>query len=71
MGCSELKFQYMCLSVDLVYNLVYNLLSLIYIIRSRNGISIGEIFFVNFMVRCTLFKWLMNFIRMVLSHVAI
>ena len=50
MGCSELNFTYMWLSVVLVYNLVYNLLSLIYIIRSRNGISIGEISFVNFMV---------------------
>ena len=35
MGCSELKFRYMCLSVFLVYSLVNSLFSVIYIVRSR------------------------------------
>ena len=61
MGCSQLKFKYRCLSVFLVYNLVFNLLSVINMFRSRNGISTGEISFVNFMVGCTVFKWLMTF----------
>ena len=60
MGCSEQKFKYVCLSVALVCSVVYNLLSLMYIIRSRNGISLGEISFINFMVECTMFKWFMN-----------
>ena len=59
-GCSEQKFKFLCLSVTLVYNLVYNLLPLMYIIRSRNGISMGEISPVNFKVECTVFKWFMN-----------
>ena len=59
-GCSEQKFKYMCLSFALVYNLVYNLLPLMYIIRSRNGIYMGEISLVNFIVECTIIKWFMN-----------
>ena len=58
MGCSEAKFKYMCMSVVLVCNLVYNLLCLVYIIRSRNDISVGQISLVNSKVECTVFKWL-------------
>ena len=57
----ELKFRYICLLVVLVCHLVYNLLSIIYIISSRNGISVEEISFVNFLVGCTVFKLFMNF----------
>ena len=49
-GCSELKFRYMCLSVLLVYSLVHNLSSVMYIVRSRNAISNGEIVLVNLIV---------------------
>ena len=59
--CSEQKFRYMCLSAVLVCSLAHNLPFLIFIIRSRNGISVGEISFVNFMVGCTVFKWFINF----------
>ena len=55
-GCSEYKFRYICLSVLLVCNLVYSLSSLIYIMRSRNEISVGEAVLVNLIVGCTLFK---------------
>ena len=50
MGCSEQKFKYIYLSVVLVCNPVYNLLLLLYIIRSRNDISVGEISLVKCMV---------------------
>ena len=59
-GCSELKFRYMCLSVSLVCNLVYSLLLLMFIIRSRKAISVGEIALVNLMVGWTVFKCFMN-----------
>ena len=32
-----------------------------YIVRSRNDISVGEMSFVNLIVECTVFKWFMNF----------
>ena len=47
---------YVFISCFIVCNLVDNLLSLIYIIRSRNGIYVGEISFLNFMVGCTVCK---------------
>ena len=59
-GYSELKFRYLCLSVVLVCDLVYHLLSMMYIIRYRNDIYVGEISLVNFIVECTVFKWFMN-----------
>ena len=42
-GCSEFKFRYMCLSVLFVCNLVYSLLPLIYIMRSKKVISVRDI----------------------------
>ena len=56
MGCSELKFRYMCLSVFLVYSLVHILSSVMYIVRSRIAISDGEMTLVNLTVGCTVFK---------------
>ena len=60
LGCSEQKFKYLCLSVVLVCNLVYNVLPLVYIIRSRNDIFVGKMSLVNFVVECTASKWFMN-----------
>ena len=34
-GCSELKFRYICLSVFFVYSLVHSLSSAMYIVRSE------------------------------------
>ena len=59
-GCSELKFRYMCLSVLLVYSLVYSLSSVTYIVRSKNAISVGEMVLVNLIVGCAVFRYCMN-----------
>ena len=50
----------MCLSVSLVCSLVCSLLPLMYIIRSRKAISVGEIALVNLTVGWTVFKCFMN-----------
>ena len=50
MGCSELKFRYICLSVFLVYSLEHSLSSVRYIVRCRKAISDEEIMLVNFSV---------------------
>ena len=49
-----------CLSVLLVYILVYRCGYDIYIVRSRKAISLSDISLVNLMVGCTLFKYSMN-----------
>ena len=50
----------MCITVVLVCNLVYNLYPLMYIVKSREDISVGEMSLVNLIVECTVFKWFMN-----------
>ena len=61
-GCSEKWFRYMCLSVGLVYNLVYNFDCSIYIVKSRKKFLVSEISLVNLIVGWTVFKCSMNFV---------
>ena len=53
--------EYMCLSVDLVYSFLCSCNCFIYIVRSRNDISVSEMSLVNLIVGCTVFKCSMNF----------
>ena len=63
MGCSELKFRYICLSVFLVYSLVHSLSSVMYIVRSRKAISDEEMTLVNLSVEWTVFRCRINSVK--------